>query len=136
MKTTSFAYLIFSLILFNACYNAKKNSINDNLKPERHKTELNDFKFDASLIVGSWIDTSESALHFTLFENGTARSDNMATLLYKKWRLEDTKLILTAESIGNIGSSIDDKTYQIHTLTKEKMILIHGELLWVFSKKN
>lgn len=35
-------------------------------------------------ILGYWLDQSEAQLHFTLLENGKARSDNMKTLIYQK----------------------------------------------------
>lgn len=43
--------------------------------------------FPAELLIGSWLDDSKAKLHFTLFENGKASSDNMKTLIYKRWTL-------------------------------------------------
>ncbi len=86
-------------------------------------------------MIGSWLDSSKAALHFSMFEDGTARSDNMSTLLYEKWRLEGNKLILTAKSIGNKNSSVDDEVYEIKKLTDKKMILKNGDYSLEFIKK-
>ena len=73
--------------------------------------------------MGSWLDISESKLHFTLFEDGSARSDNMKTLLYKKWQVKGNNLILTQESIGNANSFIDDYEYEIVLLNDKELSL-------------
>ncbi|SIQ07284.1 lipocalin-like domain-containing protein [Maribacter ulvicola] len=121
-------FLLIALIALSACKEAK-NSIQKE-KVEKPVTLINE-----KLLIGSWLDQSESKLHFSLFKDGTASSDNMATLLYKKWKLDGTKLILTAKSIGNGNSSTDDETYQIKTLTEEKMVLQNGNYLLEFVKK-
>lgn len=74
-------------------------------------------------IIGSWLDQSEAKLHFTLLENGKARSDNMKTLLYQKWELRNDSLILTVKSEGNGNSSIDKSAYKIDMPSSNKMIL-------------
>ncbi len=56
---------------------------------------------------------SEAALNFTLLADDTAKSDNMKTLLYKKWRVAGNNIIFTIESIGNHTSSTDDEVYEI-----------------------
>ena len=101
------------------------------------KEHLDQFSanINEELLLGSWLDTSESALHFSLFQDGTARSDNMATLLYKKWRLEGTNLILTVKSIGNGSSSTGEEVYEIQALTEKKMTLRFRESLLEFVKK-
>lgn len=90
---------------------------------------------EKELLIGSWLDLSGSALHFSMLKDGTAHSDNMKTLLYKKWRLEENKLILTVKSIGNGTSSIGEDVYEIKVLTEKKMILLNGEYLLNFEKK-
>lgn len=74
-------------------------------------------------IIGSWLDQSEAQLHFTLLENGKARSDNMKTLIYQKWELRNDSLILTIKSEGNGNSSIDKMAYKIVMPASNKMIL-------------
>lgn len=101
------------------------------------KEHLDQFSADINeqLLLGSWLDTSESALHFSLFQDGSARSDNMATLLYQKWRLEGTNLILTVKSIGNGSSSTGEEVYEIQTLTEKIMTLRNRESVFKYEKK-
>ena len=86
-------------------------------------------------IIVSWKDNSESALNFTLFEDGTARSDNMKTLLYKSWKQEGNQITFTVQSIGNGTCSVSDVTYIIDKLTKDKLILRKGEYLFEYTKE-
>lgn len=81
---------------------------------------------DKALLIGSWIDTSAAALNFTLLADGTARSDNMRTLLYEHWRTEGDRLILTAKSIGNGVSSVSEEVYVIEVLTDSTLLLKEG----------
>lgn len=132
------AFLAGGILLLNSCKEGSKKAID---KPGIEPSELkkNNEKmdsFDKNLLVGSWEDTSESALHFSLFANGTARSDNMKTLLYQSWRLENDKLVLTAKSIGNGTSSIDDEVYSVLELTENKMILKREESIFEYHKIN
>jgi hypothetical protein len=82
---------------------------------------------DSKLLIGSWFDTDESALHFTMFVDGTAKSDNMVTLLYEKWRIKGDSLFLTAKSIGNHTSSTDESAYKIIQLDKNTLIVTSGK---------
>lgn len=126
--------IITGVLTIGSCREDKKgNPVQANIE----KDHLNQFSTDikAELLLGSWLDTSESALHFSLFQDGTARSDNMATLLYKKWRLEGTNLILTVKSIGNGSSSTGEEVYEIQALTEKKMTLRFRESLLEFTKK-
>lgn len=133
-KKLSVLILITGFIAFGACREIrKKDNDQSNIKKQHVKKYASDI--NTELLIGSWLDTSESALHFSLLKDRTARSDNMATLLYKKWRLEGTKLILTVKSIGNGTSSMGEEIYEIQTLTEEKMILQNGEYLFEFVKK-
>lgn len=132
------AFLASGILLFNSCKEGSKTVI-DKSGNELIELKTNNEKmasFDKNLLVGSWEDTSESALHFSLFADGTARSDNMKTLLYQSWRLENNKLVLTAKSIGNDTSSIDDEVYSVEELTENKMILKRGESIFEYHKIN
>lgn len=86
-------------------------------------SQKKDTKINQKLLVGSWIDLSPAKLHFSMFENGLAQSDNMKTLLYKNWKVEGKNIIFTIESIGNGSSSIDQETFTIQKLTKDSLIL-------------
>ena len=89
----------------------------------------------SELIIGSWKDTTSSQLHFTLFEDGSAQSDNMTTLLYRKWKLDGNKITFTIESIGNGNSFIDEETFTIDELTTKKMVLKKGNVVSMIMHK-
>lgn len=125
--------LVSVLIVLGSCQEDKR------MKDDKSTIEIqkkSDTTINKNLLVGSWLDSSESALHFSMFEDGTSRSDNMETLLYEKWRVEGNKLILTSKSIGNGSSSVGVNEYEIQELTDKKMILKNGEYFLVFVKKN
>lgn len=90
----------------------KVTPIQHNAKVEGNAT-VQSVAIDKKLLHGSWLDDSEAALHFTLNRDGSAKSDNMATLLYKKWQLKGNQVTFTIESIGNHTSSTDDEIYTI-----------------------
>lgn len=85
-------------------------------------------------LIGSWEDQSEAALHFTLFEDGTAQSDNMKTLLYQEWFINDSQLSLVFESIGNKISSIDTVSYTIEQLDEHQLILKRNLLIQSYKR--
>lgn len=132
MKRTILGLLLIGLISLGACKESK-NTGEKNIKKEGVETSA--APINKQLLIGSWLDTSASQLHFSLLEDGTARSDNMATLLYQKWRLAGSKLVLTVKSIGNGSSSIDEESYEIKTLTEEKLVLENGDYTMEFTKK-
>ena len=80
-------------------------------------------------LIGSWVQPAPGSdgkvvQGFTLYPDGTAKSINMATLLYKKWkRVGKDKLVLTAESIGIHTRSTDDEIYIIKHLDDKKLVL-------------
>ncbi|WP_321308634.1 lipocalin family protein [Marinifilum fragile] len=132
MTRTVLGLLLMVLISLGACKESK-NTGEKNIKKEGVETSA--APINKQLLIGSWLDTSASQLHFSLLEDGTARSDNMATLLYQKWRLDGGKLVLTVKSIGNGSSSIDEESYEIKTLTEEKLVLQNGDYTMEFTKK-
>lgn len=120
MKT---ALLIICLVLLNSCRNEQKNQVENETQSLSKTNEKRNIDNENEIIIGSWKDTSSSELHFTLFADGTARSDNMKTLLYQKWRINDDKLILIVESIGNGTSSTEEEIYEILKLNENVLIL-------------
>lgn len=64
----------------------------------------------ALTLEGSWVEPvpgmEEQTQGFTLNEDGTAVSINMATLQYQEWSASGDTLVLTGKSIGN-GQTID-----------------------------
>lgn len=121
---------IASLSLIS-CNNTSKEAEKKHSKQSTIEQELTT---DTNMLLGSWEDQSEAALHFTLFKDGTAQSDNMKTLLYKEWKVEDDQLFLVFESIGNKISSIDTVAYEIQQLDKEQMILKKDGISWKYKK--
>lgn len=67
---------------------------------------------------------------FILNEDWTAMSINMITLVYKKRKINDWKLILIAESIWNGTSSISDIEYEIESIGKK---LLYLNINWITS---
>jgi len=58
-----------------------------------------------SLLTGTWLQAvpgmPEMKQGFTLLADGSARSENMATLRYASWSAHSDTLVLTGESLGN-----------------------------------
>lgn len=122
--------LMVGILLTASCNNDNKNSQNNKTTPAIENTDI-----EKDLIVGSWEDTSPAALHFTLLKDGTAHSDNMKTLLYKKWSVKGNQITFTIESIGNQTSFIDEDTYTIEKITKDELILKKGDYLSKYIRK-
>jgi len=91
---------------------------------------------DTSSLIGSWEDQSEKALHFTLNADGTAQSDNMATLLYQQWSVKDNQLFIVAKSVGNKQTYIDTIVYLIQKLNDSELIIKRGNLILEYKKVN
>jgi len=130
MKSKVFKYLItilislFVLICLAGMY--KFNILQDDIYYQGSAIGAD----DTALLIGSWVEPipgNPNAIQgFTLNEDGTASSINMHTLLYQKWVLKPGKLILTAKSIGNHSSSIDDEAYTIELVGKNSLKLNNG----------
>ncbi len=88
-----------------------------------------------TLLVGMWDDTSDANLDFSLFPDGTARSESMATLLYKRWELQDSNLIITTESVGNGVSFLYDGVYSIETLNETSLVIRDGDIRYSYIRK-
>lgn len=85
-------------------------------------------------LFGSWEDESESALHFSLFADGIAQSDNMSTLLCQQWYVKGSELFLVAKSIGNKQTFIDIIAYTIQKLDNKELLLNRGDLVFRYKK--
>lgn len=131
-KTTIIRYVFF-LVVFLVLYSCK-NEVKDSISIEK-ETKIENSSVEKDFLIGSWKDSSEAALDFTIFEDGTARSDNMKTMLYKSWILEGNQITFTIESIGNGNSSTDKITYTIEKLTKNELILKSGTFLSKYIKR-
>jgi len=125
-------YLLFLLLLsftLISCNSVRNRGVNEGSKNKIENTS------DPTLqLVGSWKDCSPAALHFTLFKDGTAQSDNMKTLLYKKWTLKGDIITFTIESIGNKTSSTIQESFQIEKLSDKQLILRKGNSIFKYTK--
>jgi len=123
--------LLGSGLLITSCQNTNKDAnqdLTDHSKIEKSAVT------DTSSLIGSWEDQSEKALHFTLNADGTAQSDNMATLLYQQWNVKDNQLFLVAKSVGNKQTYIDTIVYSIQKLNDSELILKRGDLIVEYKK--
>ena len=123
--------LLGSGLLIISCQNANKDAnqdLTDHSKIEKSAVT------DTSSLIGSWEDQSEKALHFTLNADGTAQSDNMATLLYQQWSVKDNQLFLVAKSVGNKQTYIDTIVYSIQKLNDSELIIKRGDLIVEYKK--
>lgn len=130
VKTIQTLFLIVGLFLLASCKNDTKSATSS-----KENSKIKNLIFEKKLLIGSWKDIFKSALHFTLFKNGTARSDNMKTLLYKNWSVKGNQITFKVESVGNGTSSTDNVTYVIEKLTKDELILRKGTHLSEYKKK-
>jgi len=123
--------LLGSGIFIISCQNTNKDAnqdLTDHSKIEKSAVT------DTSSLIGSWEDQSEKALHFTLNADGTAQSDNMATLLYQQWNVKDNQLFLVAKSVGNKQTYIDTIVYSIQKLNDSELIIKRGDLIVEYKK--
>lgn len=86
-------------------------------------------------IQGSWIEpnpiNSKEIQGFTLNQDGTATSINMATLAMKSWNLEDKTLMLQYQSIGNSQAIDGTDTLDIVKLNADSLVLSqNGFITW------
>lgn len=122
---------IFTIAFLSGMLFASCNSVGE--KSEENLVEQTS-TIDTNLLIGSWEDQSESALHFTLLSDGTAQSDNMETLVYQQWEMKNNQLYLIAESIGNRVSSIDTMVYEIQQLDENQLVLKRDNLVSTYKK--
>jgi len=129
---------IFTLVLVGGLFliSCKDKQKTSDESPTNQKTIEQKSTINTSFLIGSWKDQSQAALHFSLYADGTAQSDNMKTLLYQKWNVKGNQLYLEAKSIGNGSSSIDTEIYEIQQLDENQMILKRGEIIFEYKKIN
>lgn len=110
-KSTSI--IIASIMLLSACNEASKEKSEEiNIKNSEEQAESKPIS-----LIGSWVQPNpineKEVQGFTLNEDSSAVSINMATLLYKKWWAKNGTLYLVTESIGNKFSSVDTTAYEV-----------------------
>jgi len=121
IQTKTYFYYFISLFLINLF------GCNFNNKPTTSTSKL---------LIGSWLDSSDAKLHFTLFENGSAKSDNMETLVYKSWSVRNDSLFLKVKSIGNRTHFETIEAYKIDTLDANMLVLQNKNFKMSYTRKN
>jgi hypothetical protein len=102
--------LITTLILASCQKTTKQETKNDeNILPS--------IVSETNLLIGSWVEpnpiNANEVQGIKINEDGTAKSINMSTLVYKKWWKENDKIALVFESIGNGLTIIDTTKFEI-----------------------
>jgi len=91
------------------------------------------------IFVGSWVEPNpinkDEVQGFELMKDGTAKSINMATLIYKNWWAENNKLFLVSESIGNHTSAVDTIAYDIKTIDDSNLVLQERQRIIKYKRK-
>lgn len=128
-----FTILWAGVSLLFSCQNTNQNANQDIKDHSKNEASVNT---GTSFIIGSWEDQSAKALNFTLYADGKAQSDNMATLLYQQWYVKGNQLFLVAKSIGNKHTSVDTIAYAIQKLNDSTLTLIRGDLILNYKKVN
>ena len=91
-------------------------------------------------IQGTWLEpnpiNSQEMQGFTLNQNGTASSVNMATLLIKNWNLDNWTLTLQYESIGNKQTITGTDTLNVVKINADSLILTKkAEVVWRLARQ-
>lgn len=110
--------LITTLILASCQKTTKQETKNDeNILPSMVS--------ETNLLIGSWVEpnpiNANEVQGIKINENGTAKSINMSTLVYKKWWKENDKLALVFESVGNGLTIIDTTKFEIIKLNHNEL---------------
>lgn len=133
MNKKKLTIALLGLITLYSCNQLKKEKSTNN-KISVVKTE--DKK---KILIGSWIEPNpineNEVQGVKINSDGTAESINMASLLYKKWWIENNKFILVAQSIGNGSSSIDTTRYDIIKVNEKELELKNGEYTTKYKKE-
>ena len=73
---------------------------------------------------------------FTLNQNGTASSVNMATLLIKNWNLDNGTLTLQYESIGNKQTITGTDTLNVVKIDADSLVLARKtNVMWRLARQ-
>lgn len=91
-------------------------------------------------IQGTWVEPNpidpKEMQGFTLNQDGTASSVNMATLLIKKWNLDNKTLTLQYESIGNKQTIVGTDTLSVVKINADSLVLArNSEVVWRMARQ-
>ena len=91
-------------------------------------------------LAGTWLQPVPGMPHmqqgFTLLPDGTARSENMATLRYTSWSMQTDTLLLTGESLGNGLSFSFTDTLTFAVPHADTLLIGHGGSWDGYVRKN
>ena len=126
MKKIIFGISIVLFATIIGCNN--KNTEKDNTPAiEKETTNYNE------LLIGSWVEKNpineNEVQGIEIIKGGEAKSINMATLLFKNWWVENDKLFLVEESIGNHSSSIDTISYKVNSIDENSLVLSDDDMI-------
>lgn len=108
--------------------------------PPQEKARLEDPKVKAAIapFTGVWLEPVPGQFQkeqgFELFADGTAKSVNMATLIYQGWKVDGGKLVLWGKSVGNGGTHSSDETWDVVTVSDKKLVLQRGKFFKTYRK--
>ena len=91
-------------------------------------------------VAGTWVEpnpiSANSVQGFTLNQDGTASSVNMATLIFKNWVFDGQTLMLTSESIGNKQTFVTTDTLKVAKLDADSLVLVrNGDYMWRLARQ-
>lgn len=91
-------------------------------------------------IAGTWVEPNpindKEVQGFTLKDDGTASSVNMATLQFKKWNLDNRTITLNYTSIGNKQTIEGIDTLDVVRLDADSLILSNNkQIVWKLARK-
>lgn len=140
-RNGNFLVAISLMSLVAACNKTENKQTQDNSNEPEMIVESNYFLKEQ--LIGEWVQpnpiNSKEVQGFSLLENGTAKSINMATLLYEKWWMDNNELFLVATSIGNHQQSTDTLAYKIIKLNNSSLSIKYkngdDQIVEEYSKK-
>ena len=126
MKKLVSIIIVAAFLFFSACQsNSHTDATTVNDSQATVKDTAENKKISSALFYGSWVQPNpinEKELQgFKLNKDSTAESINMATLLYRHWWVEDSKLYLVSESKGNRQSVVDTIAYDVLQVTPHEL---------------
>jgi hypothetical protein len=119
MTKNIFRISLLTTLILASCQQTKKQEIKND------KNILPSITSEKNLLIGAWVEPNpineNEVQGIKINEDGTAKSINMSTLVYKKWWKENDKLALVFESVGNGLTTIDTTKFEIIKLNDKKL---------------
>lgn len=119
MTKNIFKISLLTTFILASCQQTKKQEIKND------KNILPSMTSEKNLLIGAWVEPNpineNEVQGIKINADGTAKSINMSTLVYKKWWKENDKLALVFESIGNGVTTIDTTKFEIIKLNDKEL---------------